>query len=218
MRYNLNKIIKELDIYQFGVYTGKSITEIIQQTNGEYRNLYGFDSFVGLPEEVGDKDFSLVSSNPSLQVGAFSSKELFQTETIEECISKLNNALNADTNRIKFIPGFYKDSLLDKIVNDYDMKPASYIDIDVDIYSSTIECLDFMCRNQLIVPNTLIYFDDLGATPYWQRAATGESLAFKEITDKYKMKSKLLYQAGNTIPGQIGHVSACFKVTEILYN
>ena len=39
------------DIYQFGVYTGGGLAKIAKHLTN-YRRLWGFDSFEGLPEEV----------------------------------------------------------------------------------------------------------------------------------------------------------------------
>ena len=53
-------------------------------------------------------------------------------------------------------------------------KPAFWVDLDVDLYISTVQVLDFMFKNHLIVPTTLVSFDDWGATKEFEG---GESLA-----------------------------------------
>ena len=42
---------KDLDVYEFGVYTGVSMRDIAKRVHG-FGHLWGFDSFVGLPQET----------------------------------------------------------------------------------------------------------------------------------------------------------------------
>ena len=64
------------------------------------------------------------------------------------------------------------------------MKQASYINIDVDIYSSTMEVLQFCLDNNIIGPGTIIRYDDWTSGPEW---VTGNSLAHREIRQKYNI-------------------------------
>jgi len=67
------------------------------------------------------------------------------------------------------------------------LKPAFWVDIDVDLYISTIQILDFMFQNKLIVPETLVSFDDWAGTEEYKG---GESLAWKEMCEKYSVSVK----------------------------
>ena len=40
------------------------------------------------------------------------------------------------------------------------MRPALYVDIDTDIYVSTYQALDWLCANKLLVPGSIIGYDD----------------------------------------------------------
>jgi hypothetical protein len=70
------------------------------------------------------------------------------------------------------------------------MKPASFVDIDVDLHLSTVEVLTWMLDNNLIIPKTIIYFDDWGSTKEYEG---GESLAWKQTINRYDIDYKEIY-------------------------
>jgi hypothetical protein len=88
------------------------------------------------------------------------------------------------------------------------MKPAVFVDLDADIYSSTYTALDFMFRNGLIQRGTLLAYDDWGGTPGWQTYSDGESRAHNEICNKYKVQVQHMVQYGYSYP----HVQKVFLV------
>jgi hypothetical protein len=65
------------------------------------------------------------------------------------------------------------------------MRPALYVDIDCDLYVSTYQALDWLFSSKLIVPGTLIGYDDWCLTTL---GTAGESRAHIEIARKYKVK------------------------------
>ena len=95
------------------------------------------------------------------------------------------------SDEVCLIEGFYDKVLTDDIVAKYDMCPAKIIEIDCDIYSSAYTALDFMARNGLIVPGSLLYADDWGGTLEKSKEFDGgESRAYKEICEKYNLQAK----------------------------
>ena len=77
------------------------------------------------------------------------------------------------------------------------MKPAAYVDIDCDLYDSSLLALDWMFNSSLIVPGTLIGYDDFWVMPCsggpggsyvrehpWR---TGEWAAHTDIAHKYRV-------------------------------
>lgn len=198
------------DIYEFGVYTGQSIIDIaniLRCSPADYGQLWAFDSFEGLPAERVEPDWQ-----ECWKEGEFSSKKYFGTESISETrravLDKILPACKRANLQPHLIAGYYCDSLTNKLVEDWSMEPALYVDIDCDIYSSTVDCLDWMFRNKLIVPGTLIGYDDFGGSPGWKTYSDGESRAHKEMCEKYKIKTRLLVQIGEHFP----HVQAIFEV------
>ncbi len=199
---------EHLDIYQFGVMTGRSITQILyacEKLNISVRKVFGFDSCVGLPEETKEP-----LGQECWSKGAFSMLDWFEVEDTQDAIQCLIRDLQPYLENIEFhfIEGFFDDILTDDLVEKYDMKPAIFVDVDVDLYSSTTTLLDFMFRNKLIIPNTIIGYDDWGGTPFWQMTADGESAAHREKTLEYSINCYPLVQEGNEHP----HVAKSFRV------
>lgn len=192
------KGVKDKDVYCFGVYTGWSVGQVGHdfKSNGlKPNNFWGFDSFEGLPKE---KDG--IQTHPEWYEGAFDSRKLkgnqygidFSKGDFIENIK--TNFTNRSGYQIELIKGFYSESLTDDLVKEKNMKPACFVDMDVDIYISTQQSMDWMARNGLI-ENTLFYFDD------WMSAKEpytfGEALAMKEICDKYGYNYKKLWELNN---------------------
>ncbi len=202
----------QVDIYQWGIFTTFTITQLLhscQKLNIRVRKIFGFDSFIGLPKE--NKE-SLGQS--SWNEGALSMLEWFDVNTVDEAIecAKRDIAPYLTDNNIEFIiiPGFFDDILTDSLVEKYDMRSAIFVDIDVDLYSSTISALNFMLSNNLILPGTIINYDDYGGTPGWQNMIDGQSRAHRELTAKYNVNCYPLVQMGASYP----HVSQSFKIIE----
>lgn len=170
------------DIYQFGVFSGLSIVDILhgfKSSSLEYNKVWGFDSFCGLPKEEKESLFC-----PEWDEGEFSSCEYVQVQDPKKASEIIKQHVVNEIGKIdiEFLVGFFKDSL--KPNNEF--KPASLIDIDVDIYSSALEGLDFMCENKLVVPGTMIIYDD------WKGESLGEGRAHLEICSKFGLKCKHL--------------------------
>jgi O-methyltransferase len=164
---------------EFGVFQGNSILEYYSA----YRHssikptFFGFDSFEGLPDEkldphspwkVGDFD-----------VNGHINPELLNKEGMEIIPGWFNKTLNADTKK------------------KFKRKKAGLVHIDCDIYTSTLEVLEFLVTNNLLVDGTLIVYDDWGA---WKQARLtedkqydlAEGRAHKEIAKKYGLKFELV--------------------------
>jgi hypothetical protein len=197
------------DIYEFGVYSGESVWDIQNLYNNKgirVRKFFCFDSFVGLPQETAEP-----IAQDCWHQGGFNACEKFGVNTVEECINHTNIVVqqnaNFDHTDLVFIPGFFEDTLTDDIVERLDMKPAAFVDLDADIYSSTYTALDFMFRNNLIVQGTLIAYDDWGGTPGWELGFDGESRAHREMCEKYQVQAQEIVQFGTAFP----HVQKVFK-------
>mmetsp|Transcript_68698 Transcript_68698/g.108996 ORF Transcript_68698/g.108996 Transcript_68698/m.108996 type:complete len:341 (+) Transcript_68698:34-1056(+) len=165
------------DVYQFGVYKGDSM-KIIQKAFHEAR-LLGFDSFMGLPEEA---DGHRIDANWTR--GGWDSGDVRA-----ELTSQLGGR-----EMVRFVKGFFNESLTSSLPQQLSLKPAQYIDVDVDLYSSTLEALDFMFGHKLVHVGTLIGYDDWWPLPCGNRTYCGappdcaEGLAHAEIAAKYGVK------------------------------
>ena len=138
---------------EFGVYEGKSINLISYLV--EPKKVYGFDSFIGLPEDW-DRGDTIYKK------GHFALKEL----------PKVNYNVN-------LVEGFYEDSLA--VWKEKHTDDISFIHIDVDLYSSTKTILEEL--DEQIKPGTILCFDEYcdwtssGIYDTWEE---GEYKAFKE--------------------------------------
>jgi len=184
----INNISFKGDIYLFGIWSGistRDVSHYLKVTNKEYNKIFGFDSFIGFPEERG-QDYEV-----EFNKGDYSSAKLYNTspQQVMDIIYK-----GVGNDRLKLIPGYYSKSLRKDLVKTENMQPASFIDIDCDLYTSTKQALRFMFSNKLIVSGTIIYFDDWGASLEYQG---GESLAWVETVAKYDVKYKLLRSSAN---------------------
>jgi hypothetical protein len=201
------------DVYEFGVYTGESVHDIkniLDNAGLHCKSFYCFDSFIGLPEEQNEK-----IAQKGWEKGGFNASEKLGVSTVEECITKVDSIVRNHANfsdcKLHWVPGFFNESLTECNRENLNMGPALYVDIDADLYTSTLEALDFMFRQQLIVPGTIIGYDDWGGTPGWFICKDGEARAHKEICDKYKVVTQKICQFGNKFP----HVQTMFLVRSI---
>ena len=189
-------------LYQFGVFRGTSMLELWDALRPVTR-IWGLDSFKGLP-------LSTQEQVPKWQEGIFR----------HDPRAAVSAALG--TRNVGWISGFYNESLHDdSVASRVRMRPARYIDIDCDLYSSTRDALDFMLRNGLVVPGTLIGYDDIWVLPCANAGVTplavGEGRAHAEMASKYDVEFECLagscdLKASRYDPGRVssgwGHRNA----------
>ena len=128
----------------------------------------GFDSFEGIPE-IGDID----SFYPIFTKGAY--------KTAEEAFWGNLKQRNIDLNKVKVVKGFFNESLTSDTADKLNIKMASVIYIDSDIYESARLALDFC--TPFLRDGTTIIFDEwyqFQGNPY-----LGEQRAFNEWRDNH---------------------------------
>jgi hypothetical protein len=121
---------------EFDVTRGETIKHIANQTKSE---IYGFDSFEGLPEDW----------TPSQRKGRFS----------------LNGQIpqNMPVN-VHFVKGWFDDTLPGFL--EINTGIVAFLHIDSDLYSSAKTILT--CLRERFVPGTIIVFDELLNYPGWK--------------------------------------------------
>ncbi len=178
------------DVYLYGVWSGMSarfISEYLEENQIRYGKMFGFDSFTGFPKENGQQYYK---RNVNFDAGKFSSTKLYDC-SVAEVVDTITKGIG--NKHLKLIPGFFSDTLDVDLLQKEGMNPASFIEIDVDLYTSTREALKFMFENSLIAPGTVIYFDDWGAT---EEYVGGESLAWKEALEEHSVKAIEIHSRG----------------------
>jgi hypothetical protein len=122
-------------ILEFGVFEGRTIRrarEISNSLFGGIHKVYGFDSFIGLPEDwVGE-------------IGFVTNKESFDVK---------GNIPNIPG--VKLFVGWFEDTIPDYLKEADDI---ALLHIDCDLYSSTVTVLESM--RPYIKPGTIIVFDE----------------------------------------------------------
>lgn len=123
-------------VLEFGVYQGNTIRTIKNKLQNEY-DMFGFDSFEGLPEPWIDEN-GKIAGNGACVKGFFDAK------------GEIPNIPG-----IKFYKGWFEDTIKEylKIA-----QPISLLHVDCDLYSSTKTVLYNL--NDYIKSGTIIVFDE----------------------------------------------------------
>ena len=192
------------DVYQFGVFNGgsmKEIASILNKHKREVNTFHGFDVFTGMPKETAEPIFQ-DSWNPDIFPDEFNVLKYMSLDTPDDCAKhveeEVRNIFTGKNNqsKVSVVAGLVEKTL----PKQKDLKPAFYVDFDLDIYSPTKYAFDYLMENDLIVPGTLIGYDDWGGTPGFEEFKDGESRAHKEILDKWGISMTKLYQNGYAYP------------------
>ena len=72
------------------------------------------------------------------------------------------------------------------------MQPALLIDVDVDLYISCMQCMEWMLTHKLIVAGTVVYYDDVSVV---KAEGGGELRAHDELTLKWHVEWRKLHDS-----------------------
>jgi len=123
-----------------------------------------FDSFCGLPNLEGPDE-----GHSRFRKGRYNYTE-------EDFIRNVLLQTKLSRERLKTVPGFYKDTLNTELYSALNLSSACVVMIDCDLYSSARDVLKFI--TPLVVDGTILIFDDwycYKGSPY-----RGERLATQE--------------------------------------
>ena len=190
------------DIYEFGVYTGGSlgvIRTLWEQNHLALGRVWAFDSFVGL-----QKGAAIPGESTSWHDGYFSAADALGINSLTELKHRLLQKITGKRSiaeakqdwfgkKLTFIAGYFNESLRPGLVQTWQMKPARYVDIDVDQYLPAVQVLDWMFSQGLIRVGTYIFYDDIGSTP--EKWVAGEAKAHLEMASKYGVRFRLVYNS-----------------------
>ena len=102
----------EITVLEFGVYQGYSIKKFAEFNTNENSKFFGFDSFLGLPEDwIGNQ-----------------SKGTFNVD---------GNQPEVTDNRIKFVKGWFQNTL-PSFIKDNKIGDNLFVHYDADIFSATL--------------------------------------------------------------------------------
>jgi len=134
------------DYLEFGCYKGDNLIYVFKRASSlmPWMRFYAFDSFCGLPKlENADKSGEFLS-------GQFACSE-------DDFLTNLKKA-KVDLSRVRCVPGWFKDTLTSEFKIKENLKIASMVYIDCDIYESCTEVLRFI--TDIVETGTIIIFDD----------------------------------------------------------
>lgn len=165
--------LQNKSLLEFGVYKGTSLSNFssIYDSLNLKKLFYGFDSFKGLPEEKIDLN------NPYYwHEGAFAEYGL-------------ENLIRNNLPFVNLKVGWFEDTLNDETLNEIKNNEVGFIHIDCDIYTSTIQILEWLIKNNLLVSGTIIMYDDWGGhlDKHVGEYECGQGKAHKEICKKYNL-------------------------------
>ena len=169
LMYAMTQVTLPGDVLEFGVYRGKTITQIAGFLTG--RKIWGFDSFEGLPE-----DWHMVRDADNLKFP----KGAFEIESLPWV-----------PDSVTLVKGWFENTV--PAWKQTNTGTIAMLHIDCDLYSSTREVL-FQLNSQ-IVPGTVIVFDDmyLWRNPkdyeLWDQ---GEYLALKQWITEFDREFEIL--------------------------
>lgn len=174
-----------LNYYEFGTGKGGSLIEFLKALRrllkvSSYEkialatdiNIVLFDSFEGLPDPKSTKDVF-----PFHSKGAFAHSE----ENIRRLVN--DNSLHINPKpQIMTVKGYYEDTLTNSLREKLKEFPPSFVNVDVDYYSSAKTVLNFIapiCQN-----GTIFYFNNI--YEYLGNLNNGEYAAISEFNDNNK--------------------------------
>jgi hypothetical protein len=158
-------------IVECGVYKGKTLRLIKKALDDSY-SLFGFDSFVGLPEDW---------------TGAKTKERINGVKTGRKIdVKKGHFNLDGQIPEIEdvtFYAGWFENTIPDYLKTHNE--PIALLHIDCDLYSSTRDALSLL--NDRIVRNTMLVFDDWTYNSN-AKCNDGEQKAFIEWAYFFKRK------------------------------
>lgn len=148
-------------VLEFGVYKGKTIRQLRDTLPLDFK-LFGFDSFIGLPEDWTGTD-------------------------IKKSTFNLNGNI-PNVENVTFYKGWFKDTIPEYIMI---AEPIALLHIDCDLYSSTIEILynlnSYIKRGTVIAFDEWVYnHQDL------EKNRQHEQKAFNEWVNEFDIKFELI--------------------------
>jgi hypothetical protein len=176
----------------FGVYQGQdmariaafcaTLDEMASPTSTTAKTtIHGFDSFQGLPEDWKNGKY-MRDGTLLYKAGAFDlNGEAPVVDRFYDHVALRGRP--EPVNNVVFHKGWF-DSTVPSFLDLHD-QPVAFIHADADLYSSTKNFLDEICRRRLLKAGSVILFDEYWNYEHWEE---GEYKAWMEVVNKYTIK------------------------------
>jgi hypothetical protein len=144
-------------VVEFGIFEGYMLGKLIEECEqiGFNPDIYGFDSFEGLSEPSSENDYENWSKG----------QYACGYEQVAE------NLRLSERPNLRLVKGFFENSLHTPEANS--LHEVAYARIDCDIYSPTVDCLNFLSSR--LAHGSILVFDD-----WVYNIHKGETKAFYE--------------------------------------
>lgn len=154
------------DYAEFGSHGGTTFAMAYREIKHwrKPRKLWAFDSFSGLPEQIGADDF-----HPGWKTGKM-------TTSLERFVEICRRNGIPET-AYETVPGYYRDTLSGSIPGDALPADIALAYVDCDLYSSTKDVLEFL--KPRLKHGMIIAFDDYFC--FSDRTVSGERKAFLDV-------------------------------------
>ena len=155
------------DHCEFGIFKGHTFAHATNYASKKQLKMrsFGFDSFQGLPEIEGIDD----TGEEHFYEGQYCAPV--------DQVKKDMDTTGVDWNKTFLIEGFFNESLNDGMKEKYKLDKIAIAHIDCDLYSSTVDVLNFI--KDMIMDKTILIFDDYDT--YNADDELGQRKAFKEF-------------------------------------
>lgn len=163
----------EGDVIECGVYRGGSIFKIARamEAQAARKTIYALDSFEGFPEDrVGKADSTLFRPARKLR------SKFRLADDVPERINRFADLYGVSLEVVK---GFFDETL-----PTLESQNFCFIHLDVDLYDSYRECLEFLYPR--LVPGGIVVFDDYGS-PKWPGAKLAVDEFFSDRNEQVRI-------------------------------
>lgn len=192
-------------LLQFGVYTGGGLREWLLSADRHITGVssfdggmaIGFDSFEGMPSDAQQHLDRAHQHDRAWQPGGLNAAEhlgFHGWPALRENIT----ANIGFPSRTRLVRGFFNESLSPARARLLGLTaPAWLVDIDADLYSSTVDALEFLVAARLLALGTFLYYDDISwetwnAVSANREAALEELLAHQQVSRRHGLRWRLL--------------------------
>lgn len=178
IRYYLNKCLKiQGDVCEFGVAQGATSSLLANDIRKTDKKLWLFDSFEGLSVPT-EKD---VLKDDIFNYGSMDKYAFSMKYSIDEVRKRLRH-IDIDQNRIKIIPGFIEDTVMQEKVTQ-NISCVSFAYVDFDLYAPIRTALEFL--HERTISGSVIVVDDYNFFSMGAKTAVDEFV--NEHNDRYEM-------------------------------